>query len=180
MANSSTSQNSSGLLSLIFAGQAKSSWVLLNGSIAKASWQPLLEGCQERRLLRFAPGLGRFFPSLLRGPCWAPAYWAGFWLQTMCPGSEMEWTTESVVWVFFCWRWGFRPVWFLGNTVAVHLLCHWFGLHIKWPHKGFWVYLLRSFTAFIFFFSFLYIGAVCLTSSLPVSPVVTVLGKARQ
>lgn len=63
VANSITSQNSSGLLLLIFAGQAKSSWVPLNWSIAKASWQPLLEGCQEGRLLRFPPSLGRLFHS---------------------------------------------------------------------------------------------------------------------
>lgn len=95
MANSSTSQNGSGLLSLIFAGQAKSSWVRLNWSIAKASWQPLLKGCQEGRLLRFPLSLGRFSPSLVWDPCWAPVYRAGFWLQTVCPGLEMEWTTES-------------------------------------------------------------------------------------
>lgn len=43
-----------------------------------------------------------------------------------------------------------------------------------------WAYLLRSFTAFIFFFSFLYIETVCLTASLPASAAVTVLGKSRQ
>lgn len=51
--NSSTFQNGSGLLLLVFAGQAKSSWVPLNWSIAKASWQTLLEVCQEGRFLRF-------------------------------------------------------------------------------------------------------------------------------